>query len=210
MRAVKRPCSSITSRHQPRNAYTTHDFRGQGLGQAVCCRVSHWLGRTGAKKYKLSGRPAGLHHSALQKRRAVRSSPPVTAEWAEWIGVLLGYCTTIRAQSGHAVSRVAISSGQWLVVFTDPETIFLRPGEVPAGSIHVFLGDQLIEASDEISICWPDSTSSTTCRPLFRHSVCPHLHPQPTYRMYSAQYGSRVTHKALISTSVRNSLFILL
>ena len=59
---------------------------------------------------------------------------PVTAEWTEWISALRNYVVTIHANSGHIVNRVAISSGQWLVVFTDPEAIFIKPGEVPPES----------------------------------------------------------------------------
>jgi hypothetical protein len=96
--------------------------------------------------------PAALLAFAIQhcKSGAPFQESPVTAEWTEWISAVLRYVVTIRDQSGHIVSRVAISSGQWLVIFSDPESVFLKPGEVPLGAIRVYIGDQLIEASDDI------------------------------------------------------------
>jgi hypothetical protein len=95
---------------------------------------------------------AALLAAAIEHRKsgAPRDQSPITAEWTEWIGSLHDYVVTIHARSGHVVNRVAISSGQWLVVFTDPETIFIKPGEVPPESIRVFPRPQLIAASDEI------------------------------------------------------------
>ncbi len=96
--------------------------------------------------------PAALVAAAIQhcKSGTPHGQSPVTAEWAEWIATLLKYVKSIHDQSGHVVSRVAISSGQWLVVFTDPETIFLKPGEVPSGAIQVFVGPEIIEESDAL------------------------------------------------------------
>jgi hypothetical protein len=95
---------------------------------------------------------SALLAAAIQhcKSGAPRQRSPVTAEWTDWISALRDYVVTIHAESGHVVSRVAISTGQWLVVFTDPEVVFIRPGEVPVGAIRVFIGSQLIESSDEI------------------------------------------------------------
>jgi hypothetical protein len=90
---------------------------------------------------------AGLQHC---KSRAPDGESPVTAEWTEWLGALLKYVKAIHAESGHIVSRVAISSGQWLVVFSDPEAIFLKEGNIPDAAIRVFVGPEIIEKSDEI------------------------------------------------------------
>lgn len=50
---------------------------------------------------------------------------PVTLEWAGYIAKLHQYVTGIKNESGHIVTRVAALSGQWLVIFNEPGSIFL-------------------------------------------------------------------------------------
>lgn len=96
--------------------------------------------------------PAALLAAAIEhcKGGGPPQQSPVTAEWTQWTNSLRDYVVTIYRQSGHVVGRVAISSGQWLVVFTDPEKTFIEPGKVPPESIRGFVGAQLIAESDEI------------------------------------------------------------
>jgi hypothetical protein len=75
---------------------------------------------------------------------------PVTAEWIEWLEKLQTYVRDLKEQSGHLVSRVAISSGQWLVIFTEPGPAFLDLAEVKPGSILVFRIDNFVRESDDI------------------------------------------------------------
>ena len=63
---------------------------------------------------------------------------PMTAEWTEWISKLREYTRELGAQSGHLVKRVAICSGQWLVIFTNPDSAFLTPTEVNPSDILIF------------------------------------------------------------------------
>lgn len=79
-----------------------------------------------------------------------RERSPVSLEWADWLATLHQYVVDLHATSGHVVSRVVITSGQWLVIFTDPETTFVKKGEVSAKSISVFIGRKMIEGSDHI------------------------------------------------------------
>jgi hypothetical protein len=75
---------------------------------------------------------------------------PVTAEWTGWLSKLQKYVRDLKAQSSHLVSRVAISSGQWLVIFTEPGPAFLEPADVNPGSILVFRTDNFVRESDQI------------------------------------------------------------
>ena len=54
---------------------------------------------------------------------------PATKEWAGYVAQLHRYVRSIRDESEHIVSRVAILSGQWLVIFSDPESGFSYIGE---------------------------------------------------------------------------------
>ncbi len=53
-----------------------------------------------------------------------KASSPVTADWHEHLSQLAGYVRDFWEQSGHAVSRAVLSSGQWLLVFTEPVSTF--------------------------------------------------------------------------------------
>jgi hypothetical protein len=84
------------------------------------------------------------------KERLDLAGSPVIAEWAESIQQLHAYVTAVFKQSGHRVARVAITSGQWLVIFTDPYTTFGGPIAVDPSTILLFEGRQIIEQSDLI------------------------------------------------------------
>jgi hypothetical protein len=75
---------------------------------------------------------------------------PVTAEWMEWLEKLQAYVHDLKKQSGHLVSRVAISSGQWLVIFTEPGPAFLDSADVKPGNILVFQVEEFVRESDHI------------------------------------------------------------
>ncbi|RTL65960.1 MAG: hypothetical protein EKK41_19630 [Hyphomicrobiales bacterium] len=80
---------------------------------------------------------------------AIEASP-VTAEWARWIAKLRDYVVGTHAKSGHAVSRAVLTSGQWMVVFTDPANAFINPGDVNTAGIQIFLLENYVEQSAEI------------------------------------------------------------
>ncbi|RQT94076.1 hypothetical protein [Burkholderia cepacia] len=75
---------------------------------------------------------------------------PVTGEWIEWLSKLRDYVRTLRDQSHHVVGRVAISSGQWLVIFTEPAAAFLETADVNPANILVFQTDSFVRDSDHI------------------------------------------------------------
>ncbi len=73
-----------------------------------------------------------------------------TAQWTEWIGTLRDYAIRLHAQSGTFVPRVAISSGQGLVIFTDTKNAFLDAVTVNPDSILTFRIQNFVEQSDQI------------------------------------------------------------
>ncbi len=75
---------------------------------------------------------------------------PVLAEWTEWLQKLVAYVQTLKKQSGALVGKVAISSGTWLVIFTDPVDAFITTTDVIARSILVFELDHYVAQSDHI------------------------------------------------------------
>lgn len=75
---------------------------------------------------------------------------PVSLEWRGWLLKLIQYVTAVRRESGHLVNSVAISSGQWVVVFSDPANAFVDKGLVDVKSISVFRIENYVAESDDL------------------------------------------------------------
>ncbi|WP_035655664.1 hypothetical protein [Bradyrhizobium sp. STM 3809] len=75
---------------------------------------------------------------------------PILAEWTEWLQKLVDYVQTLKKQSGAIVGKFAISSGQWLVIFTDPVDAFIAANGVNARNILVLEIDHYVAQSDHI------------------------------------------------------------
>lgn len=75
---------------------------------------------------------------------------PVIKEWAEWIAKLREYVAGIHKESGFAVPRAAITSGQWLVIFCNPNATFLDKSDASASDIAVLVESEFIGKSDFI------------------------------------------------------------
>src|ERR1700728_328192 len=73
-----------------------------------------------------------------------QGSSPVIGEWIEWVSKLQDYVLNLKDQSIHVVGRVAISSGQWLVVFTEPGLAFLEPEDVDPTNVLVFQTESFV------------------------------------------------------------------
>jgi hypothetical protein len=103
---------------------------------------------------RASGRrqpPEELIARALNYIKAGRKgSSPVIGEWIEWLSKLADYVRDLNVQSKHLVSRVVISSGQWLVIFTDPGAAFLDPADVSGADILVLRAKEFVRDSDHI------------------------------------------------------------
>ena len=96
--------------------------------------------------------PVSLIAAAIEhcKSGGVTEASPVTAEWARWIAKLRDYVVGTQAKSGHAVSRAVLTSGQWMVIFTDPGNAFINPGDVNTAGIKIFLLENYVEQSSTI------------------------------------------------------------
>lgn len=94
----------------------------------------------------------GLLIAAIEHRKAngALEDSPVSQEWAKIIDALVEYVTNVRGESGHIVQRVAITSGNWLITFTDPKAVFLTPNKAHPTLIKVYRGNEILERSDEI------------------------------------------------------------
>ncbi|MGP9812928.1 hypothetical protein ACTZWT_15585 [Rhodopseudomonas sp. NSM] len=84
------------------------------------------------------------------KAKGDEASRPVLKEWYEWLGKLVDYVRGMHVQSGHVVPKVAISSGRWLVVFTDPANAFIADSDVEPSRILIFDIENYVEFSGEI------------------------------------------------------------
>jgi len=78
-----------------------------------------------------------------------KGDSPVTAEWHEHLSQLAGYVRDYREKYGHSVSRAVLSSGQWLLVFTEPVSTF-SGSEVSDQQIHLFERDEYVESAHDI------------------------------------------------------------
>jgi hypothetical protein len=94
--------------------------------------------------------PEVLLAKALTFIRDGQGVSPVTVEWTGWLSKLRDYVRDLQSQSRHLVSKVAISSGQWLVIFTDTRNAFVDDGAIDPNFILVFETKQFVAASDDI------------------------------------------------------------
>ena len=115
------PFVGPSSRHE-----TAEDMARDGPVSLICAAIEH---------HKSEGR--------------VKDSP-VTLQWARYLLQLSQYVESIQEESGHVVTRVAILSGQWLVIFPDPKAVFLTPGTVSTLLVKVYRGDEFVTQSDSV------------------------------------------------------------
>lgn len=73
-----------------------------------------------------------------------KESSPVMAKWHEHLSQLAGYVRDYKEQLGHEVSRAVLSSGQWLLVFTEPVSTFCG-SKVNDQQFHLFEREHYIE-----------------------------------------------------------------
>ncbi|MCY4008018.1 MAG: hypothetical protein OXE84_14540 [Rhodobacteraceae bacterium] len=78
-----------------------------------------------------------------------KASAPVIAEWHEHIAQLAGYVRNFSDHYGHSVSRAVLSSGQWMLVFNDPVSIFCD-FDVNDQQFHFFNREEYVAKSHVI------------------------------------------------------------
>jgi hypothetical protein len=90
---------------------------------------------------------AAINH--LKDGKEAKDSP-VILEWAQWLEKLRDYVRDLKAESGIAVARAAITSGRWLVIIKDPQATLLDDRVAGALELLVYEGQSLIQSSDTI------------------------------------------------------------
>lgn len=53
----------------------------------------------------------------------------LVGEWNDWLNTLRDYISSIEKQINRVPERVAITNGNWLILFTDPADAFLSEGD---------------------------------------------------------------------------------
>jgi hypothetical protein len=71
---------------------------------------------------------------------------PLSGEWPTWLDDLRDYVGSVANQTGQAPRRVAITNGEWLVLFLDPTEALLAGGTPDSKSILVYrTADEIIQ-----------------------------------------------------------------
>ena len=82
---------------------------------------------------------ADLLVAAIQHLRVggTKAKSPVAGDWHDYLNQVSGYVRTFRDQYGHSVPCAVLASGQWIVVFKAPVSIFCDD-EVHYGQFEIF------------------------------------------------------------------------
>ena len=154
--------------------------------------------RRSAKQESLEGKqrdsPISLICAAIEhfKSGGHAKDSPVTVEWSGYLRKLFQYVESIQTESKHAVTRAAIVSGQWLVVFLDPTASFLSSDPVSDLHINVYRGSDLVTESDSIFDCLERKGISDAFPPRIRPSLLPaYVRSTDVKRAYRAMWVSR-------------------
>jgi len=83
------------------------------------------------------------------RSRGSASDSAATAMWHGFIEQVWGYVKDLKEVHAHSVQRVALTSGQWLIVFIDPIKTLLS-GSIDADDLLIVHRDQYVERSDEL------------------------------------------------------------
>ncbi len=59
---------------------------------------------------------------------------PATDLWHGYIQQIAGYVRGLKEQHGHALPRAVLTSGQWMIIFTDPVRTFIDAPRAPTSS----------------------------------------------------------------------------
>ncbi|MGR3761723.1 hypothetical protein ACUXV3_16575 [Roseobacteraceae bacterium NS-SX3] len=78
-----------------------------------------------------------------------KEAAPVVGDWHDYLSQLAGYVKTSRESYGHEVGRAVLSSGSWLIIFTDPTVTFCKD-QVDSRNFQIFFQDQYVEEADRI------------------------------------------------------------
>lgn len=87
---------------------------------------------------------------AIRFIRTQQGTRPVLKEWHDWLVQVHGYVADLK-NAGHEVKRLVITSGQWMMIFTDPVQILCDGRDIhPGSNVFIFKIDQYVDRSDGI------------------------------------------------------------
>ena len=94
---------------------------------------------------------AELISAALADLKSGKTDRAIIAEWAEWLRDLQTYVASIDDLSQTTLRRVVITTGRWLIVFTEPVAAFVHPGAPSVADIYCFVSiEDIIERHEAI------------------------------------------------------------
>jgi hypothetical protein len=70
----------------------------------------------------------------------------LSGEWNEWLGTLRDYVRSVKEQTGCVPQRVAITNGNWLILFADPVDAFLSNSTPASEKILIWRDRKDIES----------------------------------------------------------------
>lgn len=74
-------------------------------------------------------------------------------QWAQWLDDLLDYVRSFDLTKQKMLQRVVITSGQWLIIFTDPLNAFIDAAKPNPDKIKCYTSlDEIIECYEEIYV----------------------------------------------------------
>ncbi len=118
---------------------------------ALILEVKAWDKPLVTRRDKTSGASsADLIVAAIKHLRAggAKAKSPVAGDWHDYLDQVSGYVRTFRDQYGHSVPCAVLASGQWIVVFKAPVSIFCDD-EVHYGQFEIFeLADYVAKAHE--------------------------------------------------------------
>lgn len=96
-------------------------------------------------------KPSRLIIAAIEHVRAggAANRSPVIKVWHEWLEQIHRYVKGL-LDDGHKVQRVVITTGQWIVIFKNPVSIFCCDDPIKEDELVILMKDQFVESSDEI------------------------------------------------------------
>lgn len=76
--------------------------------------------------------------AALADIKAGKANTSILAQWRAWLGDLRDYVHSLSLENRSSLRRVVSTSGQWMIVFEDPDDAFVKDGPPNADLIHCF------------------------------------------------------------------------
>lgn len=96
-------------------------------------------------------RMAVLISEALAVLKAGSTPSAVLVEWADWLDDLRTYVQSLGEVRRKTLRRVVITSGRWLIIFTNPITAFIDDGPPALEAIHCYVSmEEIVDRHAEI------------------------------------------------------------